>query len=164
MILAVDVDYRAEGGAVAAGVAFGDWADARPERVLVRRIASVQPYRPGAFYERELPCILALLEEVAPTTIVVDGYVWLGAEGAPGLGAHVFAALDACVPVVGVAKTWFARTPPETELLRGQSQKPLYVTAAGMALAEAKERIRAMHGAFRIPTLLALADRTCRTG
>lgn len=44
----------------------------------------------------------------------------------------------------------------------GLSQKPLYVTAAGMTATEIAVNIRRMHGSHRIPTLLRMADRLCR--
>src|SRR5438046_1855650 len=108
MIACVDVDYR-DNGAVAACVLFRDWADAASAAEHVRRLERVEPYQPGQFYKREMPCLLAVLAEVAEPleTIVVDGYVWLADEGTPGLGAHLFEALDAALPVIGVAKTRF---------------------------------------------------------
>lgn len=164
MLLAMDVDYRTDGSAAAAGLLFESWTAEHGARLVTRRIAGVAPYRPGHFYERELPCLLALLEELTapPETIVVDGYVWLGPERRPGLGAHLHAALQGSIPVIGVAKTRFAGTPTEAELLRGASQRPLYVTAAGLDTETAKARIAAMHGRHRVPTLLAEVDRACR--
>src|SRR5438105_2524304 len=108
MIACVDVDYRGD-GAVAACVLFRDWADATSAAEHVRRIERVEPYQPGQFYKREMPCLMAVLAEVAEPleTVVVDGYVWLADESPPGLGAHPFDALAAAVPVVGVAKTRF---------------------------------------------------------
>ena len=46
--------------------------------------------------------------------------------------------------------------------MRGASKKPLYVTAIGTPVKDAARDVRAMHGAFRVPTLLARADRLCR--
>lgn len=164
MLLAMDVDYREDGSAAAAGLLFETWTAERGARLVTRRIGAVAPYRPGHFFERELPCLLALLDELAapPDTIVVDGYVWLGPERRPGLGAHLHAALRAGIPVIGVAKTRFAGTPADAELRRGASQRPLYVTAAGLDGETAKARIAAMHGRHRVPTLLAAVDRACR--
>jgi deoxyribonuclease V len=165
MHLAVDVDYRAQGGAVAAGVLFGDWASDIAEGTLVRHIAAVEPYRPGRFFERELPCILALLEDLPgrPETIVIDGYAVLGPDRRDGLGAHLFRALKGAIPVIGVAKTRFRDTPAEAEVRRPGSSRPLYVTSVGVAEAAARSCVRSMHGAHRIPTLLAAVDRACRT-
>ncbi len=163
MILAVDVDYREDGSALAAGVLFAGWRASEADRIVLRRIETVQPYRPGHFFERELPCIEAVLADVGPPEIiVVDGYVWLGTEGRPGLGARLHEAVG--IPVIGVAKTAFAGVPADAEILRGTSSKPLYVTAAGIEADRAKAFIRSMHGPHRIPTMLTLADRACREG
>ena len=82
MIACVDVDYR-DDSAIAACVLFRDWADAVSTAEHVRRIDRVEPYQPGQFYKREMPCLLAVLAEVAEPleTVVVDGYVWLADEG-----------------------------------------------------------------------------------
>lgn len=163
MILAVDVHY-AEPGATAAGVLFDDWTAESPSGVVVSRFAEVASYAPGAFYRRERPCILGLLREHAlqPDTIVVDGHVFLDDAGRPGLGKHLFDALDGRVPVIGVAKTAFVGLGGHHEVLRGGGARPLYVSAAGIDLETAKAHIRAMHGTHRIPTLLKAVDRLCR--
>lgn len=164
MILATDVHYH-EQGATAAGVLFNDWQDTEPQQVLVAEIAEVAEYIPGQFYRRELPCLLALLKQLenVPDCIVIDGFVYLDAQNRAGLGKHLYDALAGEVVVIGVAKSAFRDSPTETALLRGDSQKPLYVTAAGIPLAQAKQHIATMHGAFRLPTLLKQVDRVCRS-
>jgi deoxyribonuclease V len=163
VIAAVDVAYGAN-GAAAACVLFHDFADAAPAAEHVARVAEVADYEPGAFYKRELPCILAVLQAAGarPEVIVIDGYVWLSADGRPGLGARLFEALGKEAIVIGVAKTPFAGSTFAEEVLRGGSARPLHVTAAGVAPAVAAGWIRAMHGAHRIPTLLKRVDRLCR--
>lgn len=88
MILAVDVHYT-ELCAVAACVCFDDWKNAQPARTYVSRFDAVEPYEPGAFYRRELPCILGLLREhdLHPDLIVVDGHVFLDDEAGPALAS-----------------------------------------------------------------------------
>ena len=164
MIACVDVDYRGE-GAVAACVLLRAWADGDSAGEHVERIARVEEYRPGQFYRRELPCLLSVLAGVGarPAAVVVDGYVWLGDGGAPGLGAHLYEALGRAVPVVGVAKTRFAGAAAAREVLRGASRKPLFVTAAGMDADEAARHVLGMHGPYRIPTALKRVDQLCRT-
>jgi deoxyribonuclease V len=164
MLACVDVDYR-EGGAVAACVLFRSWTDAAPASELVECITRVEPYQPGSFYRRELPCLLSVLGSVADPleAVVVDGYVWLDAGLAPGLGAHLHRALGGRCPVVGVAKTRFAGSDGVARpVFRGGSRRALYVTAAGMDADEAAGHIREMHGLFRIPTLLRRVDQLCR--
>lgn len=161
--LAVDVDYRTD-YAIAAGVLFSDWQAAEPVKTVRVCINEVQPYQAGAFFRRELPCIQAVLAQLEQplSGVIVDGFVYLGAAQKEGLGWHVWQALAEQVPVIGVAKTAFADTPAEQAVLRGDSKRPLYVTAAGLELAEAKKTIQHMHGAFRVPTLLKAVDQLCR--
>lgn len=159
----VNVQYRAT-EAVAACVVFREWTDERPERELTVRVPSPAAYEPGRFYLRELPCLLAVIEPLRASleVVVIDGYVWLDADGRRGLGAHLHEALGRAVPVVGVAKTAFAGGGFAVAVLRGVSKRPLYITGAGVEAAAAADLIRSMHGGFRIPTLLARVDRLAR--
>jgi len=163
MIAAVDVDYR-DSQALAACVLFHHWTDATPCAEVTAPIFQVAEYQPGQFYKRELPCLLAALNKVPSPVdlIVVDGYVWLGDETHPGLGAHLYQALARAIPVIGVAKTRFLSATAARPVQRGDSQRPLYVTAAGMDIEEACRHIAAMHGPHRIPTLLKAVDQLCR--
>jgi deoxyribonuclease V len=163
MIACVDVDYR-DAGATAAALLFRDWSDEQPIEEIVIPIERVEPYEPGQFYRRELPCLRALLAaaRAKPQTIIIDGYVWLGDEQHPGLGAHLFEAMGREAAIIGVAKTKFAGAGQVEEVRRGTSQNPLYVTAAGLEVSEAARRIREMAGPFRIPTLLRRVDQLCR--
>lgn len=169
MIVCLDVDYR-ETETVTAAVGIGVWSAPEPAFERTRRVREApQPYEPGHFYLREMPHLLAMLEEVVGshgpiTRVVVDGYVWLAA-GRPGLGAHLHAAMAAgagAVPVVGVAKTAFRDNDRAIAVTRGQSARPLYVTAVGCDEAEAARDVASMHGAHRMPTLLARVDRLAR--
>ncbi len=162
-IACLDVDYR-DDHALAACVLLRDWSDERAVREVVARVDAVEPYEPGSFYKRELPCLLAVLSRVTDplACVVVDAYVWLDGAGRPGLGARLYEALGARVPVVGVAKKRFGDGDFATPVLRGESATPIWVTAAGVSRDEAAERVRAMHGRYRIPTLLTRVDRLCR--
>ena len=164
MILATDVHYRGDQAAVAAGILFPHWAEAAVTRVIVKTTEGVAAYAPGEFYKRELPCLLNLLTEIDTPleTVVIDGYVSLGARRRPGLGMRLYEAMGGKVPVIGVAKSLFTGTDPGCALWRGTSRTPLYVTAVGMPLDEAKRRVLSMHGEHRIPTLLKQADRVSR--
>ena len=173
VLLALDVHYRpvtvAGRGtgirrerAKAVGLSFGDWAAAEAIAIEHVWVEDVAAYRPGRFFERELPCLLAVLArfDLAPfRAIVVDGYVHLDEDGRAGLGQRLYTALGEQTPVVGVAKRAFARTgSAAVPLLRGASATPLYVSAAGMPLPEAAAHVATMHGAYRTPTLLRLLD------
>jgi deoxyribonuclease V len=161
LFAAVDVCYLGSGGARAALVAasdpgFGDVAGSRTAMV-----AQVAGYRPGEFWLRELPPLRAVCRGVADLAlIVVDGYVDLDPAGRPGLGARVHAEFG--VPVVGVAKTLFRGAVHAAHVRRGRAARPLYVTAAGMSVADAARLVGQMAGNFRIPDALRLADRLAR--
>jgi deoxyribonuclease V len=162
MIACVDVDYRLD-GAVSACVLFRSWGDANSAGERVALIPQVEPYQPGQFYRRELPCLLTVLAPVSELleVVVVDGYVWLEDETKPGLGARLHEALSRRVPVVGVAKTRFAGA-AAVEVRRSGSRRPLYVSAAGMDPHTAARHVQSMHGLFRIPTLLRRVDQLSR--
>jgi deoxyribonuclease V len=164
MIACVDVDYR-ENEAWASCVVFRDWPGPQCAARYVERLTVVAPYEPGQFYRRELPCLLAVLRQVreAVDVVIVDGYVWLGGEDHPGLGAYLYEALGHRTPVVGVAKTHFHSAHLARQALRGNSQRPLYVTAVGMDVEKAVQHVQSMSGAFRIPDMLRQADRLCRS-
>lgn len=83
-------------------------------------------------------------------------------SGEPGLGAHLYEALGRHTPVIGVAKTSSAGSSFAVPVLRGTSQVPLYITAAGLPAEEAATYVKRMHGAYRIPTFLKRVDRLCR--
>lgn len=159
MILVIDVDYR-EDKAIAAGVLFQNWEDGEPSQELTAPILTVAEYEPGQFYKRELPCVLALLQQLEqlPEFIVIDGYVYLDGNQKPGFGMHLYDALAGKSVIIGVAKSRFKDTPAETEIFRGGSKRAMYVTAVGIGAAEAKGFIMRMHGAHRIPTLLKRVD------
>jgi len=134
-------------------------------RIEVRRFdGPPENYEPGAFYKRELPLLMSIISEFedAIEVIVIDGYVWLGANNQPGLGGHLFSGLERRIPVIGIAKTRYRNDTWSTPVLRGESRRPLFVTSAGIHKETAAECICLMHGDSRIPTILALADRTAR--
>lgn len=162
-ILAVDVAYQ-DNTAVAAGVLFRGWEATSTLQELTVPCPAVEAYLPGQFYRRELPCILQLLEQLETTVdlIVIDGFVYLGAEHRPGLGSHLYESLDRQIAVVGVAKSAYKDTPAATMLCRGGSTRPLYVTAIGINEEVARQGVQHMHGKDRLPRLLKQVDRLCR--
>lgn len=164
MLACLDVDYRPD-HAVAAAIVVGDWTDDHPVSEHVATIAQVEPYVPGEFYRRELPCLLQVISQITSPLdgILIDGYVFLDAAKRPGLGKHLYDALAAPRPVIiGVAKTRFAGAPAE-EVLRGSSRVPLLDTSIGIDPQAAARFVRQMHGEHRVPTLLRRADALCRT-
>jgi deoxyribonuclease V len=168
MLACVDVAYG-ESIASAACLVFRTWVDSAAVEHVVAEAPLAEPYRPGEFFRRELPAILAVLELINAKLeiIVVDGYVWLGAAR-PGLGARLYRALNERIPVVGVAKNrWAAPGPVDgwrrtIPVVRGRSAKPLFVTSAGLDVGIAAALVASMHGKYRVPTLLAAVDRLAR--
>jgi deoxyribonuclease V len=164
MIACLDAHYR-DLGAVAAGLWFHHWQDSAISAEVVLPIARVAPYQSGQFYLRELPCLLAVLEKGPLTNIaVIDGYVWLGDEQRPGLGAHLYRELDEKVAVIGVAKTRYPGAMLAQELLRGTSRSPLFITATGIDVVEAARHIAEMHGMYRIPSAATASLDSKRSG
>ncbi|MBC8084396.1 MAG: endonuclease V [Hymenobacter sp.] len=109
MIVALDVYYH-QAAAKAVGVTFAAWHSAELTSSHETVLTKLEPYEPGAFYKRELPCLLAVLEQIdlaAADCLVVDGYVVLDDAGRPGLGWHLYQQLQEKIPVFGVAKTRF---------------------------------------------------------
>ena len=161
VIAAFDVHYLGDDRASAAAVLLSDYGDAEPAAVYTQFFPGAASYVSGEFYRRELPVILALLEEMdkALDEIVVDGYVKIGDR--PGLGQHLFDSLGGKIAVIGVAKSEF-KGASGIVVFRGSSARPLYVTSAGLEQEKAGERIKRMHGDYRIPAMLKLADRLAR--
>ncbi|WP_298426328.1 endonuclease V [uncultured Kordia sp.] len=165
MIIATDIHYK-ETYAKAVCVAF-QWEDAIPKKVYTATIDDVAPYVPGEFYKRELPCILKVLEQVDLETteaIIVDGHVFVHDNKKYGLGAYLWEALDKKVPIIGVAKKSFINTKNvSTPVLRGSSEKPLFVSCIGIDKENVLEKINLLHGEHRMPTILKLLDAVTKT-
>jgi hypothetical protein len=63
-------------------------------------LPNVAAYQPGRFFQRELPALRAVLDDVGELALVViDGYVDLDPSGRAGLGAYLHAQIH--VPVIG---------------------------------------------------------------
>lgn len=166
MIGCLDAHYD-EHRAQAVCVLIKEWSDALPHQSVQAGIQQTQPYQPGSFYLRELPCLLAVLRKLPnlPQMLVVDGYVWVSPDGKPGLGAHLHRAVDGVAGVIGVAKTSFKgmlESPLVATVQRGHSKNPLFVTSIGVELSTSAGFIQKMHGPHRIPTILRLVDQLAR--
>ncbi|MGG7549891.1 endonuclease V [Chryseobacterium arthrosphaerae] len=165
MIYAFDTYYY-EDFANTVCIAFEDWESEKEVETFIEQTKINSEYESGAFYKRELPCILSLLQKITlkpGDIIIVDGYVTLDNEGKSGLGGHLYKALDEKYPVVGIAKNEF--TTPDTKrrsVFRGESRTPLFLTAKGIGVDEIKTRVEQMHGAYRMPTLLKKLDQLSR--
>jgi deoxyinosine 3'endonuclease (endonuclease V) len=162
---AVDVYYKGE-KAKAVCILFEHWAS---KEVLDTYAAVIQPvaaYEPGAFYKRELPCILNVLQQIDLSlldVVVVDGYVYLDDEKRKGLGAHLYEALQEKTPIIGVAKRRFHQNAAHVlPVYRGGSRHPLIVTSVGIEVSKAATAIQSMTGIYRMPDLLQYLDRKTR--
>jgi deoxyribonuclease V len=158
-LVIVDVDYR-QSEAVVAAIVANTWDAPAAIETRLALVTEVKPYQPGAFFERELPCILQVLALLQSEyhAIVIDGYVDLDEHGRPGLGGHLYTQLQKNVVVVGVAKTAFHGSSFAVPVLRGTSHKPLFVTARGIQNDHAAALVRRMHGNFRLPSLIKEVD------
>ena len=161
MIAAIDVHYEKEGPAWVAAVVFENFTDHSLLACYTHRVKKVKEYQAGAFYRRELPCILSILAIIKEPieTVVIDGYVNLGEM--PGLGSHLYQALGEQVTVIGVAKSLY-RGSSAQRVYRGKSANPLYITTAGVETNQAAYWVASMHGNHRIPMLLKTVDQLAR--
>lgn len=131
------------------------------EAIIVEIERGVHPYVSGEFYKRELPILMKLLENVDLSKVelvVVDGYVSLSPTH-PGLGYHLWEALEKKIPVIGVAKSHHIEDTTSGLAIRGNSRSPLYVTSIGFPQDEATRMIKEMDGSYRIPDLLKKVDK-----
>jgi deoxyribonuclease V len=160
-IVVTDVAYR-DDVACAAAVVADRWEAQFPLETHTALRTPVAPYVPGEFWQRELPCLEAVLDGLRPDVVAVDGYVWLDDVGRRGLGAHLHDRVG--VPVVGIAKTAFQGSAHAKAVVRGGSARPLYVTAVGLDPQDAADAVARMHGPHRLPTLVVLADHLARGG
>jgi len=160
---AADVQYHEGGAARAAAVLAASAALWPAVSEHVADVADVAPYVPGEFWQRELPCLRAVLSGVVGLSLlVIDGYVDLDPAGRPGLGARAHEEFG--VPVIGVAKKRFTTATHAVPVLRGSpgATRPLYVTAAGLPLPDAAGLVREMAGRYRLPDALRRADALAR--
>lgn len=162
MIGIFDVAYHGD-VAVVGCVTLVTFADSTPTKEWAVEAGPVGPYVPGQFWLRELaPLRLGISSAGALSVCVIDAYVDLGQHRTPGLGRIVH--VETGIPVIGVAKTRYAGTPKEYEVLRGSSNRPLYVSSAGIDPEEAKRSVQQMAGGGRVPTMIRRADLRSRRG
>ncbi len=161
MILAFDT-YYFEDKAKTVAIEFNHWSDQTITNSYSETITGVDEYTPGSFYKRELPCILSLLKQIDLShckAIIIDGFVVLDDEGSIGLGGYLFNALNSNIPIIGVAKNDYVQIKKnKRSVLRGESIKPLYITAKGIELDSAANHIKDMYGPYRFPDLLKQVD------
>ena len=162
MKAALDAFYD-DNHAHAACVILNSWSDDEAVAMCRVSVPGVQLYQPGRFFARELSPLVSVLEETGEkfSHVIIDGYVHLK-DNRMGLGAHLHKALPYPAVVIGVAKNPLAVADRFETIHRGRSSKPLFVSSIGCSVDEAAAIVARMHGPFRIPTLLRLADRLAR--
>jgi deoxyribonuclease V len=147
-------------------IAFETWTSEEENEVFTQKTEMIFGYESGAFYKRELPCILSLLKKIKlkpVDIIIVDGYVTLDNDGRIGLGGYLYDTLEQKIPVIGIAKNNFNTYDSQRrEVYRGESKNPLFLTAKGADVDEIRIKVEQMYGSFRIPTLLKKLDQLTR--
>lgn len=165
MIYAFDTFYY-EDFAKTVCIAFENWTSETESFIYSENTEISSDYESGAFYKRELPCILSLLKKIdlkEGDLIIVDGYVTLDNSGKIGLGGYLYESLNKKYPVIGIAKNGFASEDNlRKTIFRGESKTPLFLTAVGIDTDDTKIKVENMYGAYRIPTLLKKLDQLTR--
>ena len=162
LILALDTHYEdAINKAWTGFVLFEAWEATQTINEGRDAHVGLSPYQPGQFYRRELPCVRPVVDRFVAdiNLVIIDGYVDLGPDK-PGFGRHLYDAYDHQFDVVGVAKNRFKGN-TAAEVLRGTSQKPLYVTST-TDIEIARRGVLAMCGHYRLPDLLRRVDQLAR--
>lgn len=166
MIAAFDSYYYSDKSKTV-GIIFNSFGNSEILQVFIKESNSPAAYEPGSFYKRELPGIIHVLDEMKAFMIdfiIIDGFVWLDDNFTRGLGAHLYFALKERIPVIGIAKSNFATVHRAKRLVyRGNSNRPLFISAVGIDLDEAAEAVRTMPGNFRIPDILKQLDLLSRS-
>ena len=165
MFLTIDVHYK-ETYAKTVLLFFENWQSETASKIVTHSTHEVLDYEPGAFYKRELPCIMNALKEVsleALETIIVDGHVYVDNDGKYGLGGHLYEALEKKFPIIGVAKTSF-QSNKETvvEILRGESKNSSMFFATGLNKEVAANHIQNMFGDYLLVFLLKLINQLAK--
>lgn len=125
-------------------------------------ISNVAPYQSGQFYQREMPCLLALLAQIHDPfdVIIIDGYVYLDGWQKAGLGKHLYDHLPTPTPIIGIAKNRFYEIDESFAVHRGTSKHPLYVTSIGID--NAQNFVKTLCGSHRLPNIVSQVDRLSR--
>ncbi|MEN6668752.1 endonuclease V [Psychrobacter sp. B38] len=119
-------------------------------------VNNVVPYESGQLYKREMPCLLALMNQINEPfdAIIIDGYVFLHGVEKAELGKYLYDHLVNKKPIIGIAKNHFYDITEDYAVWRGVSKHPLYVTSVGMDLTKAREIVSEMEGDHRMPKMV----------
>ena len=165
MILIIDGDYNdAEHKAHMAGVLLDKHTDDSIIGFITADVENIGEYEPGSFYKRELKGVGAIIDKLNYAKIdlvIVDGFAKFNDGIHKSLGEYVNNLYR--IPVIGVAKKWceFCKI-EDTEIYRGKSKAPLFVTTVGYDNNKAKQLVEEMYGDNRIPYSIKLVDAIAR--
>ncbi|WP_285476566.1 deoxyribonuclease V [Amycolatopsis sp. NBRC 101858] len=179
-VTGLDVAYD-DTGVIAAAVVTLETAGLTVVEERTHRARAVFPYEPGLFAFRELPPLLAALEQLdhEPDVLVCDGH-GLAHPRRFGLACHLGVLTG--LPAFGVGKTRFVGTHTSPAAARGSSEplvdageevgavlrtqdgvKPVYVSAGHrIDLAHACRLTLALSPRYRLPETTRRADRLSR--
>ena len=167
--LILDVHYKEsqETDAITATVAGIRFEGIKQSHILSEytiEVNEVAPYESGQFYKREMPCLLALINQIDEPfdVIIIDGYVFLDGVSKAGLGKYLYDNLDNKKPIIGIAKNHFYDITEDHAVWKGISKQPLYVTSIGIEVENAKKIVSKMDGNHRIPKMVAYVDKLGR--
>jgi deoxyribonuclease V len=182
-VAGLDVAYAEDSDELVAAVVV---LDARTHTVVDRAVVAGTarfPYVPGLFGFREVPALMAALEQVqtAPDLLVCDGQ-GLAHPRRFGLACHLGVLTG--LPSIGVGKTPFVGTYDTPDDERGAATalihegdvvgralrtragvKPVFVSIGhGLDLDTACAHVLALTPRYRLPETTRAADRACRQG
>jgi deoxyribonuclease V len=124
-IAGVDLGYSKDGNICKAVVVVLNFPELQLQEVAIADLAVSFPYIPGLLSFREVPSILAALEQlkITPNLILCDGQ-GMAHPRRFGLACHL--GIITNIPTIGVAKSWLIGTHETLPLQRG-SWQPLRV-------------------------------------
>ena len=164
MIVIIDGDYKEDNSGFIAGVLMEDFNSKEICGFITAEVFDVGEYQSGSFYKRELKGVDAVLTKLNLSQIqciIVDGYAKFEDGEHTSLGEWVYK--NYAIPVIGIAKSknLFSKV-ENTQVYRGNSKTPLYVTAVGIDQDIARGKVQSMYGENRIPYGVKIADSVAR--
>lgn len=163
MIIVIDGDYNENIGNMA-GVLIKNFEDEEICGFISSIVKDIGEYESGSFYKRELKGIENLIKQLNISTIdyiVIDGYARFGIESHKALGERVFDKYN--IPIIGIAKKRNNLCILDnTEVIRGDSRNPLFVTSVGCSQDFANKKVLNMYGKNRLPYIVKLVDSLAR--
>lgn len=165
MIIVIDGDYNENLNiGHMAGVLIEEFEQFDISGFITTDVNDIGIYESGSFYKREMKGIESLLDKLNKDEIdciVIDGYASFKDNEHKALGERLYEKYH--IPVIGIAKkrNEFCKI-ENTEVYRGISKSPLFVTCVGCGHNNAKRCVERMYGENRIPYIVKLVDSLAR--